>query len=76
MAEAAWWEMTAKIIAGYQEKFPELGERFETFDLFAADIEVEQLTKRRLYEGPKDCVHSVSNPLHAYQPKHYTVAGE
>lgn len=76
LAEAAWWEMTAEIIAGYQEKFPELGERFETFDLFAADIEVEQLTKRRLYEGPKDCVHSVSNPLHAYQPKHYTVAGE
>ncbi|WP_338552178.1 IucA/IucC family protein [Paenibacillus sp. KS-LC4] len=76
LAEEAWWKLTAETIVSYQEKFPELGERFQTFDLFAAEIEVEQLTKRRLYEGPKDCVHSVSNPLYAYHPKHRTLAGE
>ncbi|MGG4143435.1 IucA/IucC family protein [Paenibacillus algorifonticola] len=76
LTEEAWWGMTAEIIAGYQEKFPELQDRFDMFDLFASDIEVEQLTKRRLYVGPNDCVHSVSNPLYAFRPKHRTLVGE
>ncbi|ANY68366.1 hypothetical protein BBD42_19220 [Paenibacillus sp. BIHB 4019] len=76
LPEEAWWQMTAEIIVGYQEKFPELQHRFELFDLFASEIEVEQLTKRRLYVGPNDCVHSVSNPLYAFHPKHRTLVGE
>lgn len=68
LSEKQWWRMAAKVVLNYQERFPELQARFEQFDVFAPEIEVEQLTRRRIHEGPGDCVHRVSNPLHVYRP--------
>ncbi|WP_405156485.1 IucA/IucC family protein [Paenibacillus sp. FSL K6-0108] len=68
LSEKQWWSVAAEVILTYQEQFPELQARFEQFDVFAPEIEVEQLTRRRIHEGPGDCVHRVSNPLHVYRP--------
>ncbi|MFC9708252.1 IucA/IucC family protein [Paenibacillus sp. NPDC056933] len=68
LGEKQWWRMAAEVILNYQKRFPELQARFEQFDVFAPEIEVEQLTRRRIHEGPGDCVHRVSNPLHVYRP--------
>lgn len=68
LSEKQWWRMAAEVIFNYQERFPELQARFEQFDVFASEIEVEQLTRRRIHEGPGDCVHRVKNPLHVYRP--------
>ncbi|WP_053779921.1 IucA/IucC family protein [Paenibacillus xylanivorans] len=68
LSEKQWWRMTAEVILNYQERYPELQARFKQFDVFAPEIEVEQLTRRRIHEGPGDCVHRVSNPLHVYRP--------
>lgn len=68
LGEEAWWETLAGIIRRYQERFPELRERFEQFDVFSPEIEIEQLTRRRIHAGPGDCVQRAANPLHAYRP--------
>lgn len=68
LGEEAWWETLAGIIRRYQERFPELRERFEQFDVFSPEIEIEQLTRRRIHAGTEDCVQRAANPLHAYRP--------
>ncbi len=70
LSEQDWWRMLAEVILDYQERFPEHRARYERFDVFAPVIEVEQLTRRRLHEVAADCVHRVSNPLHAYRRVH------
>ncbi|PWK09622.1 IucA/IucC family protein [Tumebacillus permanentifrigoris] len=61
--EAAFWALVRDVLEQYQQRFPELRERFELFDLFAPTIEVEQLTKRRLYPDTELRMHAVPNPL-------------
>ncbi|TCP55755.1 siderophore synthetase component [Tumebacillus sp. BK434] len=63
LSETRFWELAAGVIYAYQRKFPELAERFATFDLFSGTIEVEQLTKRRLFAEGGVRVHAVPNPL-------------
>ncbi|GBF76056.1 hypothetical protein PA598K_04497 [Paenibacillus sp. 598K] len=70
LSEQVWWRTLAEVIVAYQERFPERRERYEQLDVFAPDIEVEQLTRRRIDERSADCVHRVSNPLHAYRRVH------
>lgn len=76
LPEQQWWAMTAEVVIAYQERFPELQHRFELFDVFASEIEVEQLTRRRIHDGSGDCVHRVSNPLHVYRSKCHQYSGE
>lgn len=61
--EIQFWALARQVIEEYQARFPELQERFELFDLFVPTIEVEQLTKRRLFPDTELRVHVVSNPL-------------
>lgn len=61
--ETQFWSLARQVIEEYQARFPELAERFELFDLFVPTIEVEQLTKRRLFPDTELRVHVVSNPL-------------
>ncbi|GAF09393.1 achromobactin biosynthesis protein AcsC [Paenibacillus pini JCM 16418] len=68
LSEKQWWSMVVEVIVNYQERFPELKERYELFDVFAPEIVVEQLTRRRIYEESGDCVHKVPNPLYAFRP--------
>ncbi|SEN05405.1 IucA/IucC family protein [Lihuaxuella thermophila] len=61
--EAMFWSWVHQTIRGYQRQFPELKHRFQLFDLYAESIEVEQLTKRRLFPDTELRVHAVPNPL-------------
>jgi len=67
LPEQEFWEMVAGVIVRYQEQFTQFQERFDLFDLFSETIEVEQLTKRRLFDEAGSRVHAVKNPLHAYR---------
>lgn len=61
--ERRFWSLARTVISAYQARFPHLQERFALFDLFAPTIQVEQLTKRRLYPETEVRVHRVRNPL-------------
>ena len=63
--EATFWALVHEVLEQYQQRFPELQARFELFDLFAPTIEVEQLTKRRLYPDTELRMHAVPNSLSA-----------
>lgn len=61
--ERRFWAQTRGVLATYRRRFPELRERFALFDLEAPVIQVEQLTKRRLYPDTEPRIHPVRNPL-------------
>lgn len=67
MDESRFWEMTAEIITGYQQRHPQHRERFALFDVFAPSYEVEELTKRRLLGDGGRRFKQVSNPLYLYR---------
>ncbi|MDQ0916524.1 IucA/IucC family protein [Paenibacillus sp. V4I5] len=64
--ETVFWSKVAHTIRQYQEQHPQLQQRFELFDLFAETIQVEQLTKRRLFGDSEFRVHDVQNPLNTF----------
>lgn len=73
--EADFWSLVRAEVLRYQRRFPELKERFETFDLLTERIARLCLNRNRLYldgyrdrpERPHAAVHgTVPNPLHAY----------
>lgn len=63
LREEEFWRMTADCIERYQKSFPELGERFKLFDLFADAVVVEAHTKRRLQSEKVQRINHVYNPL-------------
>jgi siderophore synthetase component len=65
--EAEFWRITAGVIREYEREHPQHRERFEQFDLFADTIQVEQLTKRRLFGDTEFRVHDVPNPLSRFR---------
>ena len=65
LPEPKFWAMTRETITAYQREFPELAERFTLFDVSHPQLDVEQLTTRRLLPDTELRLHSVSNPLHS-----------
>jgi siderophore synthetase component len=74
VAEAGFWSLVRAEVLRYQRRFPELKERFETFDLLTPRIDRLCLNRNRLYldgyrdraERPHAAVHgTVANPLHS-----------
>lgn len=63
MEERRFWEWARETIRSYQERFPEMKERYRLFDLFAPTVDVEQLTKRRLFPDTEIRIHPVPNAL-------------
>ncbi|HEY0737806.1 MAG TPA: IucA/IucC family protein [Herpetosiphonaceae bacterium] len=63
LPEEHFWSLAHATIEEYQRRFPQLEERFALFDLYAPLIQIEQLTKRRLYPDTEPRVHVVRNPL-------------
>lgn len=61
--EEHFWSLARSVITGYQRRFPGLGERFALFNLFEPTIQVEQLTKRRLFPESEVRMHRVRNAL-------------
>jgi siderophore synthetase component len=71
--EEDFWQLVRAEVDTYQERFPELAERFATFDLLAPDLERLCLNRNRLLhdgyrdrsERPHAAVYQrVPNPLH------------
>lgn len=61
--ERKFWALVRTVLETHQQRFPQLAERYQLFNLFAPTVQVEQLTKRRLYPDTEIRVHQVSNPL-------------
>lgn len=74
--EREFWSLVRQAIEGYQRRFPELRHRYQLFDLFAPSIEVEQLTKRRLFPDTELRTHRVGNPLNRCAETIAALAGE
>ncbi|CAN0541119.1 unnamed protein product [Ectocarpus sp. 12 AP-2014] len=66
LEESRFWEMTAAVIKDYQRAHPEHAERYQCFDVFAPEWEVEALTRRRLFGDEPPQVKQVTNPLAIY----------
>jgi siderophore synthetase component len=73
--EAAFWGLVRDEVTRYQERFPDLKERFAVFDLLTPRIERLCLNRNRLHldgyrdrpQRPHAAVHgTVPNPLHAF----------
>ena len=69
LPEATFWTRVAACIGRYQSRHPELASRFALFDLFAPEIKVEQLAKRRLFAETEARLQAVPNPLHRHRPR-------
>lgn len=74
LAESDFWARVAACIVGYQLRHPELASRFAIFDLFAPEIRVEQLAKRRLFAETEARLQTVPNPLYRHRQPASTVA--
>lgn len=66
--EAEFWELVTECILAYQQEFPELQERFDRYDLFAAEIPKTCLNRLQLKNNKK--MIDGSNPF-----KHQQFAG-
>lgn len=66
LGESRFWAMTAEVIIEYQRAHPEHTERYQCFDVFVPEWEVEALTRRRLFGDEQPQVKQVPNPLAAY----------
>jgi siderophore synthetase component len=63
LAEGDFWAIVSEAIAAYQQRFPELADRFAQFDVRKPTIAVEKLTTRRLLPDTELRAHAVRNPL-------------
>ncbi|MGH3904621.1 MAG: IucA/IucC family protein [Pseudonocardiaceae bacterium] len=61
--EQEFWAVVRSAIQTYQQRFPELADRFALFDVFTQTIAVEKLTTRRLLPDTELRLHAVPNPL-------------
>lgn len=63
IGEEAFWKMCTDAILDYQQEVNLDQERCEAFDLFGEDINIEQMTKRRLFGDGQLYFARVENPL-------------
>ncbi|UKK97856.1 IucA/IucC family protein [Brevibacillus brevis] len=74
-AEENFWEMAVQVLEGHQQRFPELAERFKRFDLFVPIVQVEKLTKKKLYTTNENYhLHEVPNPLFEARKRLHSMA--
>jgi siderophore synthetase component len=62
-SEESFWKLVADCIHDYQRQHPQHQTRFELFDVFTKQIQVEELTKRRLFGDAQPRFKYVNNPL-------------
>lgn len=62
--ESEFWKMASRVIEGYQEKFPELDERYSVLDLFQPQIRLSQFSRRKIFADTGEHAYQrVMNPL-------------
>lgn len=67
LPEEEFWLMAADIIKGYREEMTLYREKWEQWDFFVREVEVGQLTARRLFGEGEEREHQVPNPLSVYK---------
>lgn len=65
--EQHFWQIAANIIHHFQQQNPEHQNRYEKFDVFAAQFCIESLTKRRLFGDGEVQLRLVNNPLYQFR---------
>ncbi len=65
LPEREFWAAARRQVEAYQHRFPELAERLAQYDVFKPELDVEQLTTRRLLPDTELRMHTVPNPLAA-----------
>jgi len=63
LPERRFWAAAGRQVDAYQRRFPELADRFAQFDVCKPQLDVEQLTTRRLLPDTELRMHTVPNPL-------------
>lgn len=63
LSEARFWQLARDALATHRRRHPDLAEGYDTFDVLAPTVHVEQLTARRLLPESQRRVHEVANPL-------------
>jgi siderophore synthetase component len=63
--ERDFWAIVDERITAYEQRFPELADRFALFDVRKPAIAVEKLATRRLLPDTELRLHAVPNPLAA-----------
>jgi siderophore synthetase component len=63
LQEREFWAIADAVVGGYEERFPQLADRFALFDVRKPTIAVEKLTTRRLLPDTELRLHAVRNPL-------------
>lgn len=62
--ESEFWKMASRVIEDYQEKFPELEERYSALDLFQTPIRLSQFSRRKIFADTGGHAYQrVMNPL-------------
>ncbi len=63
LGEEDFWRTCVEVILAYQQQHPQYKHRFQTFDLFAEDALIEEMTKRRIYGDQTLYFRKAQNPL-------------
>ncbi|MBI3727411.1 MAG: IucA/IucC family siderophore biosynthesis protein [Burkholderiales bacterium] len=64
--ESRFWHQAAQTVLSYQTQVPQLSARFQQFNLFIPDLQMEKLASRRLSAAQSQAFHAVPNPLHQF----------
>ncbi len=62
--EKRFWQLARQAVLDYQAQMPQLAARFEQFNLFVPQLQIEKLASRRLSAAQSQEFHRVPNPLH------------
>jgi len=64
--ESRFWQLAAQTVLDYQAQVPQLFARFQQFNLFVPELQMEKLASRRLSAASAQAFHIVPNPLHQF----------
>ena len=64
--ESRFWQLAAQTVLSYQTQVPQLSTRFQQFNLFVPELQMEKLASRRLSAAQSQAFHAVPNPLHQF----------
>ncbi|MFZ6640941.1 IucA/IucC family protein [Undibacterium sp. TC4M20W] len=64
--ESRFWQLAAQTVLDYQAQVSQLSARFQQFNLFAPELQMEKLASRRLSAASAQAFHTVPNPLHQF----------
>jgi len=64
--ESRFWQLAAQTVLVYQGQVPQLSARFQQFNLFVPELQIEKLASRRLSAASSQAFHTAPNPLNEF----------